>query len=73
MNIKIITPHGIKYEGECSRLQFPSFTGLMEILENHAPMIASVHEGEMTIDDDILDCGGGVLKVENNEIIIVCE
>lgn len=73
MFLRILTPHGVKYEGECSRLQFPAAKGLMEILQDHAPMIVAVREGTATIDDEHLDIGGGVLRVENNNITIVCE
>ncbi|MBQ7157422.1 MAG: hypothetical protein IJR86_06495 [Bacteroidaceae bacterium] len=73
MNLRIITPHGIKFEGEVSRIQFPAATGLMEILDGHAPLIAAVREGEAMLDDNLIDIGGGVLKVENNNVTIVCE
>lgn len=73
MNLRIITPHGIKFEGEVSRIQFPADTGLMEILDGHAPLIAAVREGEAMLDDNLIDIGGGVLKVENNNVTIVCE
>lgn len=73
MNLRIITPHGIKFEGEVSRIQFPAATGLMEILDDHAPLIAAVREGEAMLDDNLIDIGGGVLKVENNNVTIVCE
>ncbi len=73
MLLKIITPHGVKYQGEVSRVKFPAANGLMEILENHAPMIAAVSEGEVTVDDDILNVGGGILRVEDNKVTIVCE
>jgi len=73
MRLTIITPTGIKYEGETSRVQFRSTTGLMEILDNHAPMIAEVKEGSVMTDKETFDCGGGLLKVEKNVVEIVCE
>lgn len=73
MKLKIVTPMGVKYEGEASRVQFPAHTGLAEILENHDKMIAAVRSGEIITDKDSFPCNGGVLKVENNVVTIVCE
>lgn len=73
MRLKIITPTGIKYEGEVSRVQFPAATGLAEILENHDKMIAAVRTGQIITDKDSFECNGGVLRVENNIVTIVCE
>jgi F-type H+-transporting ATPase subunit epsilon len=73
MHLQIITPTGTTYEGEVERLQFPSTTGLMEFLPGHAPMIAEVKEGTIHTEDDEMDCGAGVVKIENDEITVVCE
>lgn len=73
MHLQIITPTGTTYEGEVERFQFPSATGLMEFLPGHAPMIAELKEGVICTEDEELDCGAGVVKIENDEIRVVCE
>lgn len=73
MKLKIVTPTGIKYEGEVSRVQFPAATGLAEILENHDKMIAAVRTGKIVTDVQEFDCNGGVLKVEDNVVTVVVE
>lgn len=73
MKLKIVTPTGIKYEGEVNRVQFPAATGLAEILENHDKMIAAVRAGKIVTDVQEFDCNGGVLKVEDNVVTVVCE
>lgn len=73
MKLKVITPQGISYDGEVNRVQLRSTTGLLEVLENHAPMIAEVKEGQIITDKENIDCGAGVMRVRNNEIEIVCE
>lgn len=73
MKLKVITPQGISYDGEVNRVQLHSTTGLLEVLENHAPMIAEVKEGQIITDKENIDCGAGVMKVRNNEIEVVCE
>ncbi|MBQ6964195.1 MAG: hypothetical protein IJP82_00700 [Bacteroidaceae bacterium] len=73
MHLQIITPKGMKYDGEVERFQFTSATGMMEFLPGHAPLIAEVKEGIIVTDMDEMDCGNGVVKVEDDEIVVVCE
>ncbi len=73
MKLTVITPQGISYDGEVARVQFRSTTGLMEVLQNHAPMISELKAGKIVTDKDEIECGEGVVKVFNNEIEAVCE
>ncbi len=73
MKLTVITPQGISYDGEVARVKFRSTTGLMEVLQNHAPMIAELKAGKIVTDKDEIECGEGVVKVLNNEIEAVCE
>jgi F-type H+-transporting ATPase subunit epsilon len=73
MNLQIITPTGIRHQDTVRRIQFSSATGLMEILDNHAPMIAELKAGKLTTDTGEFDCGGGVVKVKDNEVKVICE
>ena len=73
MNLTVITPKGISYDGEVARVQFRSTTGLMEVLQNHAPMIAELKAGKIMTDKDEIECGDGVVRVINNRIEAVCE
>lgn len=73
MKLTVITPRGISYEGEVGRVQLRSTNGLLEVLENHAPMIAEVKSGNIVTDKEEIRCGDGVLKVLNNNVEIICE
>lgn len=73
MKLTVITPQGISYDGEVARVQFRSTTGLMEVLQNHAPMISELKAGKIVTDKDEIECGEGVVKVFNNDIEAVCE
>lgn len=73
MTLRITTPTGITFEGEINRLQFTSATGLMEFLPGHAPMIAEVKAGVITANDKEVECGNGVVRIENDKIEVVCE
>ncbi len=73
MHLQIITPTGTTYDGDVERFQFPSTTGLMEFLPGHAPMIAEVKEGIIHTESEEINCGNGVVRIENDEITVVCE
>lgn len=42
LSVLILTPCGVVYEGECEEAYFPSSTGLLGILPNHTPYVASL-------------------------------
>lgn len=73
MHLQIITPTGTTYDGDVERFQFPSATGLMEFLPGHAPMIAELKEGSIHTESEEIKCGNGVVRIENDEITVVCE
>ena len=55
------------------RFQFLSATGLMEFLPGHAPMIAELKEGSIHTEGKEIACGAGVVRIENDEITVICE
>lgn len=77
MKLEIITPEKHIFEGEADLVQLPGTDGLFEILNNHAPMIASLGKGKVKIGNDneyqYLEINGGVVKVENNRILVLAE
>ncbi|MBR6037098.1 MAG: F0F1 ATP synthase subunit epsilon [Bacteroidaceae bacterium] len=73
MKLQIITPTGTTYDGDVNRFQFPSATGLMEFLQGHAPMIAALKEGSIHTEREEIACGAGVVRIENDNITVVCE
>lgn len=77
MNLRIITPERIVFEGEADLVQLPGSDGLFEILKNHAPMIASLKKGKVKIGNNnelnYIEINGGVAKVSNNEILVLAE
>ena len=47
MNVKIISPEKIIYEGESTLLKLPGVSGSFEILKNHAPIISVLSKGNI--------------------------
>ena len=76
MTLEIITPEKTVFTGEVKLVQLPGKSGSFEILENHAPMIASLKKGQIKIvevDKNVryIDIVSGTLKVQDNKILIL--
>jgi len=78
MHLEIITPDKKVYEGEIKLVKVPGSNGSFEVLKYHAPIISTLDNGEIKIIDKSdktthFTIGGGVIEVNNNEIIILAE
>lgn len=76
MHLEIITPEKTIFNGEAKLVQLPGSSGSFEILDNHAPMIASLKKGKIKIVENEkstlnIDINGGTLKVQDNKILIL--
>ena len=78
MNVKIIKPDDILYEGPATLVQLPGTSGLFELLENHAPIIASLAAGKVRLlvdgdEEKLFDIKAGVIKGQQNDILILVQ
>ncbi len=78
MRLEIITPERHIYDGETALVQLPGSDGLFEILNNHAPMIASLGNGKVKVQNpdgklEYFDIRGGVVEVLNNKILVLAD
>lgn len=77
MHLEVITPDAKLFEGEVSSVIAPAVDGYLGILNDHAPMISTLKEGEMTIisngKEQSIQINGGVLEVSNNVISVLAD
>ena len=78
MEVEIITPDQNVFKGEAKFVSVPGIDGSLGILDNHAPLITTLREGEVLLrkEDDSeenIQVKGGVLEVLNNRVIILAE
>lgn len=45
MKLQIISPEGIRFEGETDSITFPGVCGSFDVWPHHAPLIAALAEG----------------------------
>ena len=78
MLLEIITPESKVYEGEVKSVLLPGTDGKFEILNNHAPIISTLNAGQIRIINnndqrELFNINGGVIEMQNNNIIVLAD
>lgn len=78
MKLEIITPDKKLYEGEVRSAVFPGSEGSFGVLDNHAPMIATLKEGDivLTVENNSkqeFHVKGGVVEVLHNRVMVLAD
>jgi F-type H+-transporting ATPase subunit epsilon len=79
MTLEILTPETIVFEGEVTSVKVPGTEGGFEILNNHAPIIATlVGNGTVRVvqagqKEQSFAVKGGVVEVLRNRIVVLTE
>jgi len=78
MQLSIVTPEKELFNDEISLIQLPGIDGSFEILENHAPIVSSLSQGQIkVIDQDnkshLFEISGGVIECNQNTVIVLVE
>jgi F-type H+-transporting ATPase subunit epsilon len=50
MQLEIITPESLVFEGEATAVQFPGLDGSFQVLNGHAPIISALTAGDVKVD-----------------------
>lgn len=78
MRIEIVSPEKQLYVGEVSMAQFPGTEGSFQVLNNHAPMIATIAAGSIRVrtesgKEETVEVNGGIVEVQKNKILVLAE
>ena len=78
LNVRVVSPDKIVFEGEASAVVAPAWDGQVGILPGHAPMLALIGSGALSVDrpgggSDTFHVAGGVLKVERDPVTLLTE
>lgn len=75
MNLQIITPQKISFEGEVTAITVPSTSGEITILKNHEALFTMLNAGVIKIkkpgNDEFLAIGGGYLETNKQKTTLV--
>jgi F-type H+-transporting ATPase subunit epsilon len=78
VKLEIITPDKKLFEGSVKSAVFPGSEGSFGVLNNHAPMIATLREGKVELVEENnnkveFSIKGGVVEVLKNNVIVLAE
>jgi F-type H+-transporting ATPase subunit epsilon len=78
MKLEIITPDKKLYEGTVKSAVFPGSEGSFGVLDNHAPMIATLGQGKVELTEENNNkvefaVKGGVVEVLKNKVVVLAE
>ncbi|MCS7014294.1 MAG: ATP synthase F1 subunit epsilon [Chloroherpetonaceae bacterium] len=76
--VEIVTPLRSVFEGEVVSLTLPGVVGSFQILQNHAPILAALQEGELRIElpdksKQTFKISSGFVEMNNNRAIVIAE
>ena len=77
MNLTIVTPEKIVFQGQATGVSVHGTKGAFEVLDNHAPIISSLQAGIITVrttdGDQEFPIRSGFIEVANNEVSVCAE
>ena len=78
MQLQIITPDKNVFDGQVNLVQLPGSEGSFELLDNHAPIIATLGTGAIKVQTGknefkYFKISGGVLEAQSNNVIVLVE
>ncbi len=77
LQVAVISPTTVGFEGSGESVIVPAYDGLMGILYGHAPMMTLLGSGDVTVrDGDVthhVPVSGGFLQVVDNQVSILAE
>jgi F-type H+-transporting ATPase subunit epsilon len=78
MHLDILTPEHKIFSGNVYGIQLPGTDGSFEILDKHAPIVASLGKGKMKIlkdkhSSETYEISGGFVEVTNNKANVLIE
>lgn len=77
INLEIISPSKVVFEGEVDSITVPGTSGSFQILKNHAPIVSTLEIGEVKLKigntNRYFAISGGTIEVVNNKVLILAD
>ena len=75
MHVEILTPDKTLFSGEAEVVTLPGVTGSFQLLKNHAPMVANLAKGSVSIESagkkESFDIRSGLVEVLQNKVVVL--
>ena len=78
MQLELLTPGKNVFSGEVKLVKLPGSNGSFEVMNNHAPIISALTDGELKVETESGETmryrtNGGVIEVKNNHAVVLVE
>lgn len=77
MVVTILTPDAHIYEGQADAVTLPGTDGSLQVLDNHAPLIAILQRGVISVkqrgEEKRFQTTGGVAEILRNRVSVLAE
>ena len=77
LKVQVVSPEAILFDAHASYVQVPAWDGLLGILPRHAPMLALLGKGRLTVrtasGEQRFALSGGFVQVTQNTVRVVAE
>lgn len=77
MKVEIVTPDKRIFDGDADGVQLPGADGSFEILNNHAPIVATLSKGKVKVrigkEYEVVSISGGLVEMQKNKLIVLAE
>ena len=77
LQLKIVSPEKVEYDGAAERILVPGTMGQFEILNDHAPIISTLQKGTVEYvhkeGKTSLEIQGGFVEVQKNKVSLCVE
>ena len=77
LQLKIVSPEKVEYDGAVERILVPGTMGQFEILNDHAPIVSTLQKGTVEYVNKegktSLEIQGGFVEVQKNQVSLCVE
>ena len=73
LEISVITPDGLLFQGKAHSVTFPGEKGVFEVLPQHKPLLSRLIRGMIVIDSRAIAVRRGIVKLGLNKLIAIVE
>jgi F-type H+-transporting ATPase subunit epsilon len=77
LQLEIVTPEKLAYEGQVDSVQLPGSEGELGVLPHHAPLISTLGAGELRLrrgaEEESFAIVGGFLQVLPDKVVVMAE
>ena len=73
LEVLMLTPEEVLYEGKAGKVILPGEMGVFEILEHHKRLVSRLFTGDLSIDRVTYPIRRGVVTVTKDKVTIIVE